>query len=107
MSRNTLGFVRLVAAASLFGLPSLPPAEAAVVPSDALQKRAELASSIFEIPSSVRNVFPAANFNRNVTTNWWETEVLDGHPSEEASDLSSSLKNASFIVLDQDFYQVR
>lgn len=106
MPHNTLGSARLVAVACLYGLACLPFSETAAVPPAASQRRAELPSSVFEVPSSVRNVFPAANFNRDVTTNWWDTEVLDGNNDEAASDLAASLKNASFIVLDQEFYAV-
>lgn len=104
--QDILGTVRLVAAACLLLLSTLPLSETAALPSAALQRLAEVPSSVFEVPSDVRNVFPAANFNRNVTTNWWETEILDGQSSEAVEDLAASLKNASFIVLDQDFYQV-
>lgn len=107
MSQSNLGRVRFVAAACLFGLGALPLSETAAVPSAALQRRSEVPPSVFEVPQSVRNVFPAANFNRDVTTNWWDTELLDSHTSEAASELAASLKNASFIVLDQDFYRVR
>lgn len=106
MSQRTLGCIRLVVAACLYGVAFLPLSETAALPSAALQRRAEVPSSVFEVPSSVRNVFPAANFNRDVTTNWWDTEILDGQSSEAASDLTGLLGNASFIVLDRDFYQV-
>ncbi|KAH9243117.1 hypothetical protein K456DRAFT_1767521 [Colletotrichum gloeosporioides 23] len=55
--------------------------------------------------AGLRNVFPAENFNRNVTTTWWSTEVLDGHSTEAAAEASAALANASFIVLDKDMYQ--
>lgn len=106
MPQVTLGFVRVVAVACVYGLACLPLSETAAVPSSSLRRRAEVPSSVFEVPPSVRNVFPAANFNRDVTTNWWDTELLDGHASEAASELAASLKNASFIVLDQEFYKV-
>lgn len=106
MLPSALGSARLALTACLYGLACLPVSETAAVPLAASQRRAELPASVFEVPSSVRNVFPAANFNRDVTTNWWDTEVLDGNDAEAASDLASSLKNASFIVLDQDFYSV-
>ena len=63
-------------------------------------------NSVYEVPLSLRNIFPAENFNRDVTTAWWETEVLDGLPSEEASEASKALKDASFLVLDQAMYEV-
>ncbi|KAG6354475.1 hypothetical protein INS49_004492 [Diaporthe citri] len=69
-------------------------------------RRADVPPSVFEVPAGTRNVFPAANFNRDVTTNWWDTEVLDDHDAEASSELAVSLKNASFIVLDQEFYQL-
>lgn len=106
MPQNTLGSLRLIVAACLSGLGCLPLSKTAAVPPVASQRRAEVPSSVFEVPTGTRNVFPAANFNRDVTTNWWDTEVLGGHDAEAASQLAVSLKNASFIVLDQDFYQV-
>lgn len=63
-------------------------------------------SSVYEVPTGLRNTFPAENFNRDVTTAWWETEVLYGLSSEEASEASKALKDASFLVLDQDMYEV-
>lgn len=107
MRQNTLGPVRLLVVACLYGLSCLPLSETAAVPAAASQRRGEVPSSVFEVPTGARNVFPAANFNRDVTTNWWDTKVLDGHDAEAASELAVSLKNASFIVLDQEFYQVR
>lgn len=106
MPQSILGSFRSFVAACLYGLTCLPLSETAAVPPVSSQRRAEVPSSVFEVPSRVRNVFPAANFNRNVTTNWWDTEVLDGHDGASASELAVSLKNASFIVLDQEFYQV-
>lgn len=106
MLRVALGFVRFVLVACVYGLACLPLSETAAVPSSSLRRRAEVPPSVFEVPPNVRNVFPAANFNRDVTTNWWETELLDGHASKAASELAASLKNASFVILDQEFYQV-
>lgn len=103
--QSIVGSVRLTAAACLLCL-SFPLSQTAALPSAALQRIAEVPSSVFEVLLSLRNVFPAANFNRDVTTNWWETEILDGQSSQAASDLAASLKITSFIVLDQDFYQV-
>ncbi|KAL0930054.1 gluconolactonase precursor [Colletotrichum truncatum] len=64
------------------------------------------ASTVFEVPVSLRNVFPAYNFDRDVTTTWWNTAVLDGHSNAAASDATEALKNASFIVLDHDMYEI-
>jgi hypothetical protein len=63
--------------------------------------------SIVQIKPALQNVFPAENFNRNVTTSWWDTNVIDGPPSSSASKLLSSLKQANFIALDDRFYKVR
>lgn len=63
--------------------------------------------SVFEVPSSLRNFFPAGNFNRNVTTTWWETEVLDSASGKSAEKAAKALKEASFIVLDREMYKVR
>ncbi|KAF6815117.1 gluconolactonase precursor [Colletotrichum plurivorum] len=63
-------------------------------------------STVYEVPTTLRNVYPAANFNRNVTTTWWATEILDGHSAEEAVGITAALKSASFVVLDQDMYQL-
>lgn len=106
LSQSKVGRARFLSTSYLYVLAFLPFSETAAVPLAAPQRRAEVHSSVFEVPSSARNVFPAVNFNRDVTTNWWDTEILDGHTSEPASDLAASLKNASFIVLDQDFYRV-
>lgn len=63
-------------------------------------------SSVYEVPTGLRNIFPAGNFNRDVTTSWWETEVLDGLSEEEANEAIKALKGASFLVLDDDMYDV-
>jgi hypothetical protein len=63
--------------------------------------------SIVEVGSAYRNVFPAKDFNRNVTTTWWQTNVLDGDTSQNATSLKKALKDASFIVLNKDMYKVR
>ncbi|KAJ0127085.1 hypothetical protein HZ326_29814 [Fusarium oxysporum f. sp. albedinis] len=55
--------------------------------------------SIVEVRSAYRNVFPAKDFNRNVTTTWWQTDVLDGDASQNATSLKKALKDASFILL--------
>lgn len=72
-----------------------------------LAANASLPPSVYEVPSSLRNVFPAVNFNRDVTTSWWETSVLDGHDVTAASEATATLREASYIVLDKDMYQVR
>ncbi|KAH7329676.1 hypothetical protein B0I35DRAFT_48481 [Stachybotrys elegans] len=60
--------------------------------------------SVFEVPMGSRNVYPAENFNRDVTTTWWETTVLDGHSSDASTELAGALKEASFLVLDNAMY---
>lgn len=62
--------------------------------------------SVVEVPSRIRNVFPAENFNRNVTTTWWMTEVLNGEKTSAYEETVEVLTNASIIVLDQDMYKV-
>ncbi|SCO80713.1 uncharacterized protein FRV6_04926 [Fusarium oxysporum] len=62
--------------------------------------------SIVEVRSAYRNVFPAKDFNRNVTTTWWQTDVLDGDASQNATSLKKALKDASFIVLNKDMYKL-
>ncbi|CAJ0538651.1 Ff.00g066590.m01.CDS01 [Fusarium sp. VM40] len=62
--------------------------------------------SIVQVGSAYRNVFPAQDFNRNVTTTWWQTDVLDGDASQHATSLEKDLKDASFIVLNKDMYKL-
>ncbi|KAH6874452.1 hypothetical protein B0T10DRAFT_465752 [Thelonectria olida] len=62
--------------------------------------------SVVEVPSRIRNVFPAENFNRNVTTTWWMTEVLNGEKTSAYEETVEVLTNASIIVLDQDMYKL-
>lgn len=62
---------------------------------------------VFEVPVQLRNIYPAKNFNRDVTTTWWNTAVLDGHAEEASVQVSQTLKSASFVVLDKDMYPVR
>lgn len=64
-------------------------------------------AEVFEVPVALRNVFPAGNFNRDVTTTWWETEVLDGHSTAQYDNVKEGLKGASYIVLDRAMYDVR
>ncbi|KAK7710094.1 hypothetical protein SLS63_013060 [Diaporthe eres] len=106
MPQSAQGSFRFIVAICLYGLAWFPLSETAAVPPVTSQRRAEVPPSVFEVPAGTRNLFPAANFNRDVTTNWWDTKVLDGHDAEAASELAVSLKNASFIVLDQEFYQL-
>ncbi|KAH8901229.1 calcium-dependent phosphotriesterase [Thozetella sp. PMI_491] len=86
----------------------VPSAEAAPASTQSLGATPGLlvGPSIVEVSPRLRNIFPAINFNRNVTVPWWETEVLDGQPSHDASLLSSLLRNASIIVLDEDMYEL-
>jgi gluconolactonase len=62
--------------------------------------------SVIEVSPSLRNVFPAANFNRNVSVPWWSTDVLskEDHTKPEAT--LASLEQAQFIVFNADFYEV-
>lgn len=62
---------------------------------------------VLEVPMSLRNVFPAVNFNRDVTTTWWQTAVLNGHDADAATEVTAALREASYIVLDKDMYEVR
>lgn len=62
--------------------------------------------SIVEPSPEIRNVFPATNFNRNVSTNWWDTEVLDGAEAAAAMELKATLEIATIIVLNRDMYKV-
>lgn len=62
--------------------------------------------AILHVPARVRNVYPAENFNRDVTTSWWETKVLDGHSTIESSSFSKAMRDATFLVLDQGMYEV-
>jgi hypothetical protein len=68
---------------------------------------AKLSAGVYEAPLRNRNVFPADNFNRDVTTSWWEAQVLDGVSAEASTHFSDTLKTASFIVLDDAMYDVR
>lgn len=61
-------------------------------------------SSIVEVQPSFRNVFPASNFNRNVTTSWWETGLMDGNDTTAVRGLTE-LKDSSFIVLNPEMYK--
>ncbi|KAH0436153.1 hypothetical protein CcaCcLH18_04443 [Colletotrichum camelliae] len=87
-------------------LRTVPQAQAASIPWVSPRAPIENFPTAFEVPASLRNVFPAENFNRNVTTTWWSTEVLDGHSTEAAAEATAALANASFIVLDKDMYQI-
>ncbi|KAF5009770.1 hypothetical protein FDECE_4043 [Fusarium decemcellulare] len=62
--------------------------------------------SIVHVGGSLRNVFPENNFNRNVTTTWWDTETLDDDLDEGAKTATEALKAASFIVLNRGMYQL-
>lgn len=62
---------------------------------------------VFEVPRELRNLYPAENFNRDVTTSWWQTEILDGHSSDTSTEVSDAMRDASYIVLDNAMYSVR
>lgn len=66
----------------------------------------QIGPSIVEVSPKFRNVFPAANFNRNVSVNWWHTDILNGSISSSTNDALNALEDASFIAFDQDFYKV-
>ncbi|KAE9573165.1 hypothetical protein CGMCC3_g10652 [Colletotrichum fructicola] len=104
MSSSFALFSFMVAVGSFLG--DVPQAQAASIP--LVNPRASNGNfpTAYEVPAGLRNVFPAENFNRNVTTTWWGTEVLDGHSTEAAAEASAALANASFIVLDKDMYQI-
>lgn len=60
---------------------------------------------VLQVPAALRNVFPADNFNRNVTVPCWSTNVF----AEQSTDVEvylDSLAEAHFIVLDNEFYDV-
>ncbi|KEZ43380.1 Uncharacterized protein SAPIO_CDS4844 [Scedosporium apiospermum] len=55
--------------------------------------QSRIGPSILEVGGGLRNVFPADNFNRNVSTAWWDTDVLDdGNSNEEAKNTAKDLK---------------
>lgn len=87
-------------------LRDVPQAQAASIPLVNPRAYNDNFPTAYEVPAGLRNVFPAENFNRNVTTTWWSTEVLDGHSTKAAAEASAALANASFIILDKDMYQV-
>lgn len=60
---------------------------------------------IFEVPTQLRAIFPAKNFNRDVTTTWWQTAILDGHEIEASKGVADALKASTFVVLDKEFYK--
>ncbi len=61
---------------------------------------------VFEPPVQLRNIYPAENFNRDVTTTWWQPSILDGHDATRSKNLSALLKAATYIVLDKEMYTV-
>lgn len=63
--------------------------------------------NVVRITKRWNDVFPYRSFNRNVTVPFWETDLL---PEPAYSDLEEDLEkvaNASFVVYDDAFYQVR
>jgi len=64
----------------------------------------EFGSDIVYVPSQLNSVFPAQDFNRNVTTTFWETTILSNGASIQ-EDLER-FKNISFIAYDKSFYEV-
>ncbi|KAG9196874.1 hypothetical protein G6514_003203 [Epicoccum nigrum] len=62
--------------------------------------------AVLRVPTEFRNVFPAENFNRNVTVPWWSTSVLSTGESVDAVAGLNTLAGASFLVLNDEFYTV-
>ena len=54
--------------------------------------------SIVKIPQSWNDVFPASNFNRNVSVPLWQMTLISGARSATPEDLQD-IANASFVVL--------
>lgn len=63
--------------------------------------------SVVEVTQSFNDVFPYENFNRNVTVPMWDTSLLNGKNMSAAQKDLETIANASFIVYDSAFYNVR
>jgi hypothetical protein len=66
----------------------------------------KIGPSIVEVSPSFRNVFPAKNFNRNVSVPWSETEIFEERKVPSTTSMLSPLEDAKFIVFSKDFYKV-
>ncbi|RSM14790.1 hypothetical protein CDV31_005224 [Fusarium ambrosium] len=97
MSTRILNILALIPAFGQFGSASVLPSHTPGL---------LVGPSIVQINPALQNVFPAENFNRNITTSWWDTDVVDGPPSSSASKFLASLKQANFIALDDRFYEL-
>lgn len=73
---------------------------------DAALQGLTVGPSVTEVSPDFRAVFPASNFNRNVSTSWWGTQVL-GESNSNANRALAALRNASFVVFNKDMYKVR
>jgi hypothetical protein len=71
--------------------------------------------SVVEVPQQFHNVFPAADFNRNVSVPMWLTSYnmtpagASSVSIQSASQMTSTLKqlaDAHFLVYSKDFYKV-
>lgn len=62
--------------------------------------------SVVEITKEYNDVFPYANFNRNVTVPMWDTDLLSGKNEVEVQESLDTIANASFLVYDSEFYKV-
>ncbi|KAJ9649899.1 hypothetical protein H2198_010774 [Neophaeococcomyces mojaviensis] len=62
--------------------------------------------SIAEITPEWNNVFPVDNFNREVTTPFWEPTLMNDTTTTEISQQLNAVSNASFIVYDKEMYRL-
>ena len=62
--------------------------------------------TIAEITPEWNNVFPAANFNRNVSTAFWQPTIMNDSTTTDVANQLSKIGKASFIVYDKEMYQV-
>lgn len=63
-------------------------------------------SNIAEISQQWNDVFPANNFNRNVSTPFWETTILDDTTTNETRETLRRIEEMSFIVYDNRMYDL-
>ena len=76
-------------------------------PTIALCKDLIVGPSVVEITKKFNDVFPYDNFNRNVTVPMWDTGLLNGRNKSASQEVLDTIANASFIVHDSEFYDVR
>lgn len=62
--------------------------------------------SIVEVPQHWHDVFPAADFNRDVTQPIWNITLPAGALSSSLQRDLQALRNASFVVYNQKFYDI-